>query len=125
MFGMLALAASTPAVCQGWMPTPEARMACCTGDGPCPMHTSEDSDKPGAMRVIDQAEADRCCAASEHDESAPATAPFALAVVFALVASPVPAQPPDVTSAAQVWRTLVPIPRTSVPKHLLLSVLLV
>src|SRR5688572_1798613 len=61
----LALASGNVAVCAGWAATPEARMACCTDDGACPMHTSES----GSSRSISQAEADSCCASSEGDDS--------------------------------------------------------
>ena len=120
----LGLVAGNPAVCAGWLATPEARMACCTGDGPCPMHKS-DSDDQSAKRVISQAEADRCCASSERDESAPSTPSFVLGVDLAPLASPVPFVVPDIGSAIGAWRTVVPIPATHVSKHLLLSVLLV
>ncbi len=124
VLAMLAIAVGTPVVCQGWMPTPEARMACCTGhDGDCPMHQSR-SANAGAT-VIDQADADRCCAASDRDEPGTSPAAFALTTALDLVVSPVSAAAIDVTAAAQVWRTLVPIPPTHVPKHLLLSVLIV
>ena len=120
----LGLVAGNAAVCAGWLATPEARMACCTGDGPCPMHKS-DSDDQGAMRVISQAEADRCCASSERDESAPSSPPFVLGVALAPLASPVPFVVPEIASAIAAWRTGVPISATHVSKHLLLSVLLV
>ena len=120
----LGLVAGNAAVCAGWLATPEARMACCSGDGPCPMHKSG-ADDHGANRVIGQAEADRCCAASERDESGPSSASFVGSVVPAPAPSPVPFTVPDTGRAIAAWRTLVPIPATHVSKHLLLSVLLV
>jgi hypothetical protein len=48
-----------------------------------------------------------------------------LPVVPAAVAHPVPFSVPDLASSIQSWRTLVPLPPAHVPKHLLLSVLLV
>jgi hypothetical protein len=106
------------------MPTAEARMACCIGDGSCPMHKS-DSDEQGAKRVISQAEADRCCASSERDESAPSSPSFVLTVALAPVTSPAPLVVPQIGPELEAWRTVVPIPATHVSKHLLLSVLLV
>jgi hypothetical protein len=118
------VAGNAPVVCAGWLATPEARMACCIGDGSCPMHTSE-SDGQGANRVISQAEADRCCASSERDESTPSSPSFVLTGAPALVTSPVPFVAPQIGLALEAWRTVVPIPATRVSKHLLLSVLLV
>lgn len=118
------VAGNAAAVCAGWRAAPEARMACCTGDGLCPMHKPE-SDEQGAKRVVSQAEADRCCASSERDESAPSSPSFVLTVVLAVVTSPVPFAVPQIGPALEAWRTVVPIPATHVSKHLLLSVLLV
>ena len=42
-------------------------MACCT-DGGCPMHKGE-SSQSGSGHVITQAQADTCCASSEHQQS--------------------------------------------------------
>jgi hypothetical protein len=121
-FGLIA--GNAAAVCAGWLPTPEARMACCTGDGPCPMHKSE-SDEQSAKRAISQAQADGCCASSERDESAPSSPSFLLTVALSIVTSPVPFVVPQTGPALEAWRTVVPIPATHVSKHLLLSVLLV
>ena len=120
----LALAVGQAGVCAGWMPTAEARMACCSDDGPCSMHKS-DSEHDESKRVVSQAEADRCCAASEQDDSAPLPAGPAFSVTLAVVLSPVSALIPDPQAAVELWRASVPIPTTHVPKHLLLSVFLV
>ena len=117
-------AGNAAAVCAGWLATPEARMACCTGVGPCPMHKSH-SDNDGATHVMSQAEADRCCASSERDEATPSSPSFVLTVALAPVVSPVPFVVPEVGPAIDAWRTAVPIPESHVSKHLLLSVLLV
>ena len=124
VFLCLGLVAGNAALCAGWLATPDARMACCTGDGPCPMHKSG-SDDDGAKRVISQAEADRCCASSERDDSAQPSPSFVLPVALAPITSPVPFVVPEIGSATDAWRTLVPIPAAHVSKHLLLSVLLV
>ena len=120
----LALAAGQAGVCAGWMATPEARMACCSDDGPCPMHKS-DSEDDDSKRVVSQAEADRCCAASEQDDSAPSPTGPAFSVPLALALSPVPALLPEPEPHPDIWRAAVPVPTAHVPKHLLLSVFLV
>ena len=119
----LALAAGQAGVCAGWMATPEARMACCSDDGPCPMHKSESEDGPS--RVISQAEADRCCAASEHEDSTPSQSNAAFFVTLAVALIPVPGLLPAPEAHAEIWRASVPIPTGHVPKHVLLSVFLV
>jgi hypothetical protein len=105
------------------MATPEARMACCSDDGPCPMHKSEFEDGP--TRVVTQAEADRCCAASEHEDSTPSQSNAAFFVTLAIAVSPIPGLLPAPEAHADIWRASVPIPASHVPKHLLLSVFLV
>ena len=120
----LALVAGQVGVCAGWMSSPEARMACCSDDGTCPMHKSESKDD-GPTRVITQAEADRCCAASEQDDSAPSPSSAAFFVALGVVLGPVPALLPDPQARVELWRASVPIPTAHVPKHLLLSVFLV
>ena len=119
----LALAAGQAGVCAGWMATPEARMACCSDDGPCPMHKSESEDGP--TRVVTQAEADRCCAASEHEDSTPSQSNAAFFVTLAVALSPIPALLPEPEPHPDIWRAAVPISTAHVPKHLLLSVFLV
>jgi hypothetical protein len=119
----LALAAGQAGVCAGWMATPEARMACCSDDGPCPMHKSESED--GSTRVVTQAEADRCCAASEHEDSTPSQSNAAFFVTLAVALSPIPGLLAAPEAHADIWRASVPIPASHVPKHLLLSVFLV
>lgn len=120
----LALAAGQAGVCAGWMASPEARMACCSEDGPCPMH-KPDSEGDESKRVVSQAEADRCCAASEQDDSAPSPTGPAFSVALAVALSPVPALLPRPESHASIPRASVPIPPAHVPKHVLLSVFLV
>jgi hypothetical protein len=120
----LALVAGQAGVCAGWLPTPEARMACCSEEGPCPMHKS-DSEDDHSKRVVSQAEADRCCAASERDDSAPSPTSPAFSVTLAVALSPVPALLPEPQPHASISRAAVPIPPGHVPKHVLLSVFLV
>jgi Tfp pilus assembly protein PilX len=121
---VLALAVGSPAVCAGWMPTPEDRMACCTGEGTCPMHAAETA-RHDSEHALSQADADRCCAASERDDSAPAPLNLTLAAAAPLAVDPIPIVMPDISARGDLWRTSVPIPATRIPRHLLFSVLLV
>jgi hypothetical protein len=118
---VLAFAQSAVASCAGWQATPEARRECCE-DGACPLHHHHDGASP---TQITQAAADDCCAQSPRHESSPSATAFAstitLAVLHSLpqvVLSLVPTTP-----FSAPWET--PSPPTHVPKHLLLSVLLV
>jgi hypothetical protein len=120
----LALCAGNVAVCAGWQATPEARMACCMSSTTCPMHKSE-GHHHSSKGSFSQTQADNCCAASaQRRDSSAAGSLFASSGVIA----PVQAAPfiaPTTTPIAQEWRALVPLPASSKPKHLLLSVLLV
>ena len=98
-------------------------MACCAEGETCPMH-KPDGHGSSSSRVLSQAEADSCCAASERDDSAPSASTFSVAVSFGVLASPVPALLPEATGPDS-WRRSVPVPASHVPKHLLLSVFLV
>jgi hypothetical protein len=76
VFGRLAaltmaimIASGYLAECQGWLSTPEARMACCANEQECPIHKAGQHSL-GSLR-ISQSDADRCCATSEHGESMP------------------------------------------------------
>lgn len=121
---ILTLSVGNVALCAGWQATPEARMACCQNGQSCPMHKSA-SPGPRAKRTITQAQADNCCAATaNHTQSSDVAFTFALPGITAL-----PATHDAVVSspvlALQEWRAFVPLPVSPVPKHLLLSVLLV
>jgi len=52
-FGLVA--GNAAAICAGWLPTPEARMACCADGVECPMHKG-DSQRSGSARVLTQAQ---------------------------------------------------------------------
>ena len=120
----LALLAGQAELCAAWLPTPEARMACCGDDGPCDMHRSG-SEHHATTRAVTQAEADRCCAVSDHDDSARSPSSVAFFVGLGVVLSPVPALNPEPEARTQIWRASVPVPTSHVAKHLLLSVFLV
>ena len=119
----LALVVGQASVCTGWMATAEARMACCSDDGACPMHTS-DSERDGPTPVVSQAEADRCCAASEQGDS-PSPTKVASSIALGPPIDPVPALIQEPEAHAPVWPARVLGPAAHVPKHLLLSVFLV
>jgi hypothetical protein len=120
----LALLAGNAAICAGWMPTPEARMACCT-DGECPMHKG-DSHRSESERVLTQAQADGCCASSERKNSNQSSPTFVAAITAAVlgVGIVLPADVPALV-LSDAWRTSAPLPVAPVPKHVLLSVFLV
>ena len=121
---VLVLCAGNLAVCAGWQATPEARMACCTSGATCPMHKSEGHGH-SSQGTFSQAQADTCCAAStQRRDSSAAGSLFASSGVIALVEATSFVAP---TSAplGQEWRAAVPLPASSTPKHLLLSVFLV
>ena len=120
-----ALVAGNAAICEGWAPTPEARMACCAGDVECAMHKG-DSHRHGSARALTQAQADRCCASSERQNSNQSNPSFAAAITVAVlgVGMVLPASVPALV-LSDAWRTSAPPPVAPVPKHLLLSVFLV
>lgn len=121
----LALTAANGAVCAGWLPTPEARMECCSEGDTCPMHKGE-SDGTGSDRVITQAQADSCCASSERDNISQPSPTLAAAITPPVLGAAVvlPASVPALV-LSDGWRTTAPIPTAPAPKHVLLSVFLV
>jgi len=120
-FGLMA---GNAAVCAGWMPTPEARMACCADGGECPMHKG-DSHRSGSTRVLTQVQADSCCASSAANSNQ-VNPSFVDAITAAVLGAGV-VLPADVPALvlSDAWRTSAPIPISPVPKHVLLSVFLV
>ena len=121
-FGLMA---GNAAICAGWMPTPEARMACCADGGDCPMHKG-DSHRSGSEPGLTQAQADSCCASSERENSSQSSPTFVSAITAAVlgVGMVLPASVPALV-LSDAWRTSAPIPIAPVPKHVLLSVFLV
>ncbi len=119
------LVAGNAAICAGWLPTPEARMACCAEGGDCPMHKG-DSHRAGSGRVLTQVQADSCCASSEGRNANQPSPSFVAAITAAVlgVGIVLPADVPALV-LSDAWRTSAPIPIAPVPKHLLLSVFLV
>ena len=121
----LALSAGNVAVCAGWLGTPEARMACCSEGGECPMHKG-DSPSSGSARVLTQTQADSCCASSERENSSQSSPTFVAAITSAVLGPPIvlPLSVPALV-LTDGWRTAAPTPTAPVPKHVLLSVFLV
>jgi hypothetical protein len=121
----MALVAANDAVCAGWLPTPEARMACCSEGGECPMHKGN-SHGAGSDRVVTQVEADNCCASSERENSNQSRPTFVAAVSSAVLGTGIvmPATVPALV-LSDGWRTAVPTPTGPIPRHVLLSVFLV
>ena len=120
-FGMMA---GNAAICAGWLPTPEARMACCADGAECPMHKGD--SQSGSARVLTQAQADSCCALSEREHSNQSNPSFATAITAAVLGggTVLPVSVPALV-LSDAWRTSAPIPSAPVPKHVLLSVFLV
>jgi hypothetical protein len=88
------------------------------------MHKSEGHDH-SSKSTFSQTQADTCCAASaQRRDSSAAGSLFASSGLIALVPVP-PFIAPTTAPIAPEWRALVPLPPSSTPKHLLLSVLLV
>jgi hypothetical protein len=124
LVAVLALVAGNVAECAGWAATPEARMACCA-DSDCPMHKGESSNS-ASKRVITQAQADSCCAASERHQSESSN-PTAVAAISAAPLGVGVVLPPVVPTLLLTdgWRTEAPVHSPPVARHVLLSVFLV
>ena len=122
----LTLAAAGWAECAGWQTSPEARIACCSSSGACPMHGST-APGAGSGSPVTQAQADSCCASSDTGDSTPSSAAFVLSLAAALVTSAVWTMAPAAVPVASfdVWRAHVPLTVSPVPKHVLLSVFLI
>lgn len=119
------VALGNAAICAGWAPTAEARMACCTGDHPCPMHQGR-GDESSMTVTLTQAQADTCCASSEQKQSGQSNEAFAAPVSSAVLGAGivVPPTPPRLVLTDD-WRTSIPSRSPPVPKHVLLSVFLI
>jgi hypothetical protein len=118
------IATANGMVCAGWLPTPEARMACCSQSGGCPMHRGAGSS--ATEHVLTQAQANNCCASSERENTNQPNPSLVAAITGTVlgVGTVIPASVPAFV-LSNAWRTSAPIPVASVPKHVLLSVFLV
>jgi hypothetical protein len=118
---LLVLAQGAATECAGWQATPEARMECCE-EGICPLHGHDDE---ASRTSLTQSAVDSCCAQSARHESGLSATVVASTITLAVLRP----LPPAVVSLAPAmlrsapWET--PSPPLHVPKHLLLSVLLV
>jgi hypothetical protein len=119
---VLALSTGALAECAGWQGTPEARMACCAAGDDCPMHRAAQGS--GSAATISQADADSCCASSDANQT-PLSVAFAMALPPAPLAHPLFALAAPSALALDFVRESVPLARSPVPKHLLLSVFLI
>ena len=117
---MLALSANHAALCASWMATRDAR----PDMGACPMHESDAPDQ-GSPETVGQSNGDICCAASEPDDRAPSSPAFALSASLDAEPGPVRMALPAAGARQGTWRVRHPAPDPHVPRHLLLSVLLV
>jgi hypothetical protein len=121
---LIAVSSGGPvAICAGWQATPEARMACCLEGVECPMHPAED-DGGTHTRAVTQADADRCCAASEQDDASP-TAKALVAVVAQPVVTDSILLPAPATADAPALYRRPPDRVFDVPRNVLLSVFLI
>lgn len=127
-FFVLLFALLTPSFpmgdCVGWLGSAEARMACCEDESQCPMHAGSGDHRVGTTASVSQADADRCCAASENGESIP-SALTAHAAVVALLPADQPVPDANVVAQLVEWLTPEPSPPDSVARHVLLSTFLI
>ena len=125
LLAALALVVGSPAVCAGWLPTAEARMACCVEGRVCPMHEGNDHSS-GSAYVMTQVEADTCCMASQREPSTPSNPTLAAAISVNVLGpgTVLPAIVPALVLSGH-WRAASPTPTTPVARHVLLSVFLV
>jgi len=121
LLAVLALAQGTMAQCAGWQATPQARRQCCQS-GACARH---EPVHDGSHTQISQAAADDCCAQSQRSDSSPSGTTFASSMTLAVLSAvpPVILAPVSATPVRVPWQTSSP--PSHVPRHLLLSVLLV
>lgn len=108
--------------CAGWLPTPEARMACCTDERTCPMHAGDDATE-GIHHTLSQADADACCLASTSDDGSQSVPGFVLAPALDVVHGSALATTPAVWPMTPGARE--PVPNARIPRYLLLSVFIV
>jgi len=121
---VLVLVGGHLAECQGWLSTPEARMACCADEQQCPMHKASRHSSSSNHR-ISQSDADRCCATSEHGDSIPASVKASVADGPALIpVGPVSVPAPAATRFDNPIEQ-VSAPPTSRSRHVVLSVFLI
>jgi hypothetical protein len=99
-------------------------MECCA-DADCPMHKGN-TEHSSSAHVLNQAEADACCAVSEQNQS-DAPNPTAVVVLAAPVLEAGVLLAPSLPAGLlrEKWRRDAPSLVSPVPRHILLSVFLV
>jgi hypothetical protein len=122
-FLVLATAPGNLAMCAGWKPAPEARMACCAAGTMCPMR-AHGGATAASRHAITQAAADSCCAAGERRDVTPSSA-YVLAGPVAVSAAVLPALDLGLDWRAPSRAFESPPPARTVRRHLLLSVILI
>ena len=120
----LVLTGGPISLCAAATPTPEARMACCEGTDPCPMHDGG-THASGSHHQPSQSQADQCCVASERDTHQ--SLPMSVAVLSTPAVDASILLPLHVPALVRsdTWRTNTPRLVTPVPRHLLMAVFLV
>jgi hypothetical protein len=108
---ILAFSAGNLTLCAGWQPEPQARMACCA--------------KGDRSRNVTQADADDCCAGATDRTQTPGGGATSSTLTVASLPLVATAILPAAVPALHHWRTQAPHPVAPVPRHLLLTVLLV
>jgi hypothetical protein len=98
-------------------------MECCA-DADCPMHKG--SEESSSEYLLTQAEADACCAVSEHKQS-DTSSPTAVVSLAAPVLDAGVILPPSLPARLmdEAWRRDAASLVSPVPRHILLSVFLV
>ena len=119
----LSMLAANLAACAGWSSSPESRMACCEGMENCPMHGRKGTER--STQQLTQADADACCAMSESRDAAPGGQGPPITISMTVATAPLLPSDHAVVESAPVAIRPHPDVSPSVPKHLLLSVLLV
>lgn len=112
------------AECAGWLGSPEARMACCEDEQTCPMHHNG-STPTASAHAVSQADADRCCGASEQGAAVPSISHSAIDGVSALAPAVVAVPSAAFAAIRAEWRWPDPRPLGQRPRRVLLSVFLI
>lgn len=110
--------------CVGWLSSPEARMACCEDEQTCPMHHNG-AAPVASPHALSQADADRCCAASEPGTAVPSDSHSAIDGTSALAPALVLVPSAALVLLAAEWQLPDPLPLSPRPRHVLLSVFLI
>lgn len=111
-------------ICVGWTASADDRRACCVEETGCPKHEVP-MHHPHASTGVTQAQADACCAATESRRSSPTTPHLTRTASVSLAPSALSLIVDQPAAPFLCTRTAPARPPGTVPRHLLLSVLLV